>query len=158
MVSWLENTVHLSQYSDVFRNHKITGRHLPQIAVNTNQFLQTTLLVNNSKHKQKIQLRAMDVILFGPPVGSGYWKDALLVLSIALSICGVVYALRQRQTAQRKIDSFLEDFRIKEEELSKLKAKLESEKALDEAVGENSTDSVPTPPSDEDSLPSVFSR
>ena len=161
MVSWLENTVGLPQYSETFHLYKITGRHLPQIAINTDQILQNLLLITNSKHKQKIQLRAMDVVLFGPPVGSGYWKDALLALSVALSVCGVLYALRQRQVSQSKIDSFLEDFRVKEEELSKLKSKLEIEKTMGETEDHDSRslDSAPTPPSEEDvALSSVFSR
>lgn len=158
VVSWLENSVHLSQYSEMFLYHKITGRHLPQLAVNTNQILQNLLLVSNSKHKQKIQLRAMDVVLFGPPIGSGYWKDAVLVLSLALSVCGVVYALRQRYLAQSKIDSFLDDFRVQEAELSKLKSKLELEKTINDEEENASMDSAPTPPSEEDSLSTVFSR
>lgn len=142
----------------MFHYHQITGRHLPQLAVNTNQILQSLLLVSNHQHKNKIQLRAMDVVLFGPPIGSGYWKDAVLALSLVLSVCGVLYALRQRYLAQSKIDSFLDDFRVKEEELSKLKSKLELERTLNDEEENGSTDSIPTPPSEDDSLPTVFSR
>ncbi len=98
------------------------------------------------------------MVLFGPPVGSGYWKDALLAISITLSVCGLLYALRQRYLAQSRIDSFLKDLRVKEEELSKLKCKLELETAVDEGGDSISSDSVPTPPSEEESLSTVFSR
>ena len=40
-----------------------------RIANNTGQVLQATLGITDSQHKQKIQLRAMDVVLFGPPNG-----------------------------------------------------------------------------------------
>ncbi len=142
----------------MFLYHKITGRHLPQLAVNTNQILQNLLLVTNNKHKQKIQLRAMDVVLFGPPIVSGYWKDAVLAISLALSVFGVLYALRQRYLAQSRIDSFLEDLRGKEEELSKLKSKLELEKTLNDEEDHTCTESITPPSSDDDSLPTVFSR
>ena len=162
VVSWLEKSVGLPQYADTFRYNKITGRHLPKIAINADQILQNVLLIVNSQHKQKIQLRAMDVVLFGPPTASGYWKDAMLVLSFTLSVLGVVYALRQRQMAQSKIDSFLDDFRIKEEELSKLKSKLELEEALnreDDIDGSSgSPGSVATPPQEVEDvvLPDFF--
>ena len=53
-----------------------------------------------------------------------------MTLSILLCVSGVVYALRQRWIAQSRIDSFLEDFRAKEEELTKLREKLEHEERV----------------------------
>ena len=100
----------------------------------------------------------MDVVLFGPPIVSGYWKDAVLAISLALSVFGVLYALRQRYLAQSRIDSFLEDLRGKEEELSKLKSKLELEKTLNDEEDHTCTESITPPSSDDDSLPTVFSR
>lgn len=55
------------------------------------------------------------------PVSPSYWKDAVLVLSITLSLLGVLYALRQRHSAQSRIDTFLESIRVYERELSELK-------------------------------------
>jgi len=142
--------VGLPEYSGVFRTEGITGHHLPQLASNTT-ILKTLLQVKNSQHRQKIQLRAMDVVLFGPPSGLGYWKDAIVVLSIVLCVCGIVYALRQRQVAQYRIDSFLDDFQGKEKELSELKMKLEVEKESSEAA-DGSSDTDPLPSSEDNGL------
>ena len=94
--------------------------------------LKNVLLITDSQHKQKIQLRAMDVILFGPPVGSGHWKDAISLFSVTISVIGILFALRQRRSAQSRIDSFLEDMREKEKELDVLKSKLEASQSQEE--------------------------
>lgn len=137
VIFWLNDHVHLPQYTETFRRHKITGRLLPKVATNSEQILQSVLLIVDSQHRQKIQLRAMDVILFGPPRSSGYWKDIIMTLSILLCMGGVMYALRQRWIAQSRIDSFLEDYLMKKEELTKLRAKLECQ----EMSMEETTDS-----------------
>ena len=100
------------------------------MATNSEQVLQSVLLIVNSQHRRKIQLRAMDLILFGPPRSSGYWKDVIMTLSILLCMAGLMYALRQRWIAQSRIDSFLEDYLMKKEELTKLRAKLERQEML----------------------------
>ena len=46
-----------------------THTHTHRIANNTNQILKSVMLISDNQHKQKIQLRAMDVVLFGPPNG-----------------------------------------------------------------------------------------
>ena len=48
-----------------------------------------------------------------------------MTLSILLCVSGVLYASRQRWIAQSRIDSFLKDYQTKEEELTKLRSKLE---------------------------------
>ena len=147
VVFWLTNHVHLPQYAEVFRRHKITGRLLPKVATNSGQVLQSVLLISDSQHRQKIQLRAMDAILFGPPRTSGYWKDIIMTLSILLCAWGVLYALRQRWIAQSRIDSFLEDCRQKEEELTKLRSKLEiQEMAIAEETDSGKGESSESPP------------
>ena len=47
----------------------------------------------------------------------------VLVLSSTLCLLGLVYALRQRQVAQSKIDTFLKNIKVYERELSELKEK-----------------------------------
>ena len=126
MLDWLENYVELPQYADTFRRQHITGRQLPSIAINSGQILQNVLSIMDSQHKQKIQLRAMDVVLFGPPAQRGHWKDIILKISVVLIVCGSIYALRQRRVSKLRIDSFMEDLRLKEEEIRKLKSKFET--------------------------------
>lgn len=150
VVFWLKNHVHLPQYVEAFRRHEITGRLLPKLATNSGQILQSVLLIADSQHRQKIQLRAMDAVLFGPPRTAGYWKDIIMTLSILLCVWGVLYALRQRWIVQSRIDSFLEEYRTKEEELTKLRSKLElQEMIMAEATDSGKEDkSKVSPPSD----------
>ena len=41
-----------------------------RIAINSEGIIQFDLGVSDSSHKRKLGLRAMDVILFGPPIGT----------------------------------------------------------------------------------------
>jgi len=41
-----------------------------RLAVSNMQYLTSTLGIKDPIHKQKIQLKAMDVVLFGPPKGN----------------------------------------------------------------------------------------
>jgi len=43
-----------------------------RIAINSEGIIQFDLGVGDSSHKKKLGLRAMDVILFGPPIGTEY--------------------------------------------------------------------------------------
>lgn len=126
VLEWLESYVELPQYSSAFRENQITGRQLPYVAINSGLILQNSLLITDSRHKKKIQLRAMDIILFGPPVKHGHWKDTILKISAFLIVCSTIYALRQRQVSKSRIDSFIEDLRLKEEEVKRLKSKFEA--------------------------------
>ena len=126
VLDWLEHYVELPEYTETFRRHHITGRQLPHIAINSGQILQNTLSITDSQHKQKIQLRAMDVILFGPPVQRGHWKDIILKISVVLIVCGSIYAFRQSRLSKLHMDSFMEDLRQKEEEVKRLKSKFEA--------------------------------
>lgn len=125
VLDWLEHSVELPQYASTFKHLQITGRQLPYIAINSGQILQNILFITDSQHKQKIQLRAMDIVLFGPPVHRGHWKDAILVVSVILCVCGVVYALRQRMLSKSHMDSFMADLKLKEEEVKRLKSRFE---------------------------------
>ena len=115
----------LPEYSNSFAENSITGRQLPHIAINAGQILQNTLSITDGQHKQKLQLRAMDVVLFGPPV-KAHWKDTILKVLVFFTICGVICVLWQRKASKARIDSFMEDLRQKEEEVKKLKSKFET--------------------------------
>jgi stromal interaction molecule 1 len=68
-VEWLVQSVQLPQYVRLFRQHKINGRILPRLAVNNLHYVSSVLGIKDPIHKQKIALKAMDVVLFGPPRG-----------------------------------------------------------------------------------------
>lgn len=149
VLNWLEHYVELPQYSSVFIKNQITGRQLPHIAINSGQILQNPLLITDSKHRQKIQLRAMDVVLFGPPVQRGRWKDTILEISVVFVFCGVIYALWQRRRSKAYIDSFMEDLRLKEEEIRRLTSKFEAiEQELTDSPGNECQEDTedPSPP------------
>lgn len=69
---WLAQSVQLPQYVNLFKKHKITGRVLPRLAVNNMHFVSNVLGIKDPIHKQKIALKAMDAVLFGPPRGKFY--------------------------------------------------------------------------------------
>lgn len=69
-IEWLTTSVELPQYVSTFVEHRVTGATLPRLAVGNFQYLSTVLGIKDPIHKQKIALKAMDVVLFGPPKGS----------------------------------------------------------------------------------------
>nr|XP_054755560.1 stromal interaction molecule homolog [Lytechinus pictus] len=66
---WLEDSVDLPQYAERFQNNGIEGSALPRLAANSHQFMSTILGITDPLHRQKISVKAMDVVLFGPPKG-----------------------------------------------------------------------------------------
>lgn len=52
-----------------------------RLAVNNMQYLSNVLGIKDPIHKQKIALKAMDVVLFGPPKGKQLLKDHFSVNS-----------------------------------------------------------------------------
>lgn len=66
---WLAMSVELPQYIPTFVEHRVTGATLPRLAVSNSQYLSVVLGIKDPIHKQKIALKAMDVVLFGPPKG-----------------------------------------------------------------------------------------
>lgn len=86
---WLVMNVELPQYVPTFIQHRVTGATLPRyvyrkktqdffethfivfrLAVNNMHYLGNVLGIKDPIHKQKISLKAMDVVLFGPPKGN----------------------------------------------------------------------------------------
>jgi stromal interaction molecule 1 len=66
---WLIQSVQLPQYVGLFKKYKITGSVLPRLAVNNMHYINNVLGIKDTIHKQKIALKAMDAVLFGPPRG-----------------------------------------------------------------------------------------
>ncbi|KAH9582927.1 Stromal interaction molecule, variant 2 [Schistosoma haematobium] len=83
---WLVSLVDLPQYVDLFRQHNLDGRSLPRLAMQNMSYLTDVLGIQNPIHKKKLMLRALDIILFGPPrqpvLVSG--NVSLVTLSIGL--------------------------------------------------------------------------
>ncbi|VDK68045.1 unnamed protein product [Litomosoides sigmodontis] len=98
MVNWLESTVRLPQYSSVFIGMEIDGRALPRMAVANSTYMLSDLGIKNSVHKQKLRLKALDIVLFGFSGGNtSRIKDiALSVLVIVLVT--VLFVLKMQRT------------------------------------------------------------
>ncbi|ESN94497.1 hypothetical protein HELRODRAFT_151351, partial [Helobdella robusta] len=65
VVDWLDVHVDLHQYSQLFKLHDVNGKLLPRLASTIHNPLYTMLGIRNIIHKQKIALKAADIVLFG---------------------------------------------------------------------------------------------
>ncbi|KAH8355504.1 hypothetical protein KR093_000346, partial [Drosophila rubida] len=107
---WLSQSVQLPQYVDLFKLHKVTGAALPRLAVNNLHYVSNVLGIKDPIHKQKISLKAMDVVLFGPPRETGTrWKDYILVTLLLSAIIGCWYAYQQNKNAKRHLRRMAQD-------------------------------------------------
>ena len=91
-------------------------------------FLTKVLGVTNPIHRSKITLKAMDVVLFGPPRDpSSTTKDIILTSLLVIAITGLAYAYRQNKKSQaylRRMMSDMEGLSKAEETLKDLQEKL----------------------------------
>lgn len=97
-------------------------------------YVSTVLGIKDPIHKQKIALKAMDVVLFGPPRGiqiillfffetlnifkcslsvvsetGTRWKDYILVTLLLSAIIGCWYAYQQNKNAKRHLRRMAQD-------------------------------------------------
>ncbi|XP_049878372.1 stromal interaction molecule homolog isoform X3 [Pectinophora gossypiella] len=108
-VEWLSQSVDLPQYKTIFLQHKVTGATLPRLAVNNMQYLSNVLGIKDPIHKQKLALKAMDVVLFGPPKEGSRWKDWLLVSLLLGALFGGWAALRAGRASRDQLKRMLRD-------------------------------------------------
>ncbi|KAK4886802.1 hypothetical protein RN001_003073 [Aquatica leii] len=106
---WLAISVELPQYVNNFLQHKINGAMLPRLAVNNMQLL-SSLGIKDPIHKQKIALKAMDVVLFGPPKDhQPHWKDLTLIVLIIGGGIGMWYAVQQNKKFKNHLNRMNKD-------------------------------------------------
>ncbi|XP_067121401.1 stromal interaction molecule homolog isoform X2 [Centruroides vittatus] len=135
-IEWLVSSVELPQYVKNFQENAVTGTTLPTMAVNMH-FLNSVLGIKDSIHKHKIALKAMDVVLFGPPRHHNYVKDVLLVFSLVIAIGGCWFAYVQHKYAQthmRKMMTDMESLQRAEETLLEVQKELDKAKIEHESV------------------------
>lgn len=141
---WLIQSVQLPQYVNLFKKHKINGRVLPRLAVNNLHFVSNVLGIKDPIHKQKIALKAMDAVLFGPPRETGTrWKDVVLVTLLLTAIIGSWYAYQQNKNAKghlKRMARDMEQLHKAEKELSKMQTELERARLEQENVGKEKMD------------------
>lgn len=124
-VNWLVKNVELPQYELNFGRHAVDGAKLPQVAVGSS-YLSKVLGVSNPIHRSGITLKAMDVVLFGPPKEIlSSWKDTILTILLLVATSCLLYAFRLNKRSQehlRKMASDMESLTKAEEELETLQA------------------------------------
>ncbi|KAL5278617.1 STIM2 family protein [Megaselia abdita] len=141
---WLAQSVQLPQYVDLFKKNQVSGAALPRLAVNNMHYVSNVLGIKDPIHKQKIALKAMDVVLFGPPRETGHrWKDYILVTLLLSAIIGCWYAYQQNKNAKRHLRRMAKDMeglQRAEQSLSEMQKELERARIEQENVATEKQD------------------
>ncbi|XP_061664832.1 stromal interaction molecule 2 [Syngnathoides biaculeatus] len=134
-VQWLKESVELPQYEKNFRDFHVTGNTLPRIAANEPSFLSVQLKVSDQRHKQKLNLKALDAVLFGPPLRPQHnWtKDFVLTISIVIGVGGCWFAYAQNKSSKVHVSQMMKDLEsLQNAEQSLLDLQSRLEKAQEE--------------------------
>ncbi|XP_069058239.1 stromal interaction molecule 2 [Pleurodeles waltl] len=140
-LQWLHEFVELPQYENTFRDHTVKGTTLPRIAVNEPVFMISQLKILDRSHRQKLALKALDVVLFGPLTRPPHnWvKDFILTISIVIGVGGCWFAYTQGKTSKEHISQMMKDL----ESLQNAEQSLtELQERLEQAQEENRTVAV----------------
>ncbi|XP_037604067.1 stromal interaction molecule 1-like isoform X2 [Sebastes umbrosus] len=126
---WLIISVELPQYIDTFRKHHLDGKALPRLAVKNTTLAVSVLKILDRSHAQKLQLKALDIVLFGPPPGRhSRWKDLVLGVSILMALGGCWFAYVQTRKSRDdlgRLSKDLEGLQRAEQSLQDLQDKLQ---------------------------------
>ncbi|XP_051912926.1 stromal interaction molecule 2 isoform X2 [Hippocampus zosterae] len=134
-VQWLKESVELPQYEKNFRDFRVTGNTLPRIAANEPSFLSMQLKVSDQRHKQKLNLKALDAVLFGPPLRPhhNWMKDFVLAISIVIGVGGCWFAYVQNKSSKVHMSQMMRDLEsLQNAEQSLLDLQSRLEKAQEE--------------------------
>lgn len=136
-VYWLVNYVELPEYSQLFIEHSVNGTLLPRLAADSH-FI-SRLGITDPSAKNKISIKAMDVVLFGPPKlgNTSKARDIIvtIVIVIAISSCYVFYSrLCASQKTLSDMKSSLETLQKAEDQMLELQQELNKALKVQEAV------------------------
>ncbi|KAK2863083.1 hypothetical protein Q5P01_002616 [Channa striata] len=134
-VVWLKESVELPQYEKNFREFRVTGNTLPRIAANEPSFMSMQLKILDQRHKQKLNLKALDAVLFGPPLRPqhNWMKDFVLMVSIVIGVGGCWFAYVQNKSSKVHISKMMKDLEsLQHAEQSLLDLQSRLEKAQEE--------------------------
>ncbi|XP_054916219.1 stromal interaction molecule 2 isoform X4 [Poeciliopsis prolifica] len=140
-VQWLKESVELPQYEKNFRDFRVTGNTLPRIAANEPSFMSMQLRILDQRHKQKLNLKALDAVLFGPPLRPQHnWvKDFVLMVSIVIGVGGCWFAYIQNKSSKVHISQMMKDLESLQNAEQSL---LDMQSRLEKAQEENRTVAV----------------
>ncbi|XP_043548505.1 stromal interaction molecule 1-like [Chiloscyllium plagiosum] len=84
---------------------------MPRLAVNNLTLACSLLKVNDRSHRQKLQLKALDTVLFGPPLLTrhNHLKDFMLVVSIVIGVGGCWFAYIQNRYSKEHMKKMMKD-------------------------------------------------
>uniref|UniRef100_A0A3Q2CCV6 Stromal interaction molecule 1a n=1 Tax=Cyprinodon variegatus TaxID=28743 RepID=A0A3Q2CCV6_CYPVA len=127
---WLISYVELPQYVDAFRKLAFNGSVMPRLAVKNATLTVSILKILDRSHVQKLQLKALDTVLFGPPLMNrhNHLKDFMLVVSIVIGMGGCWFAYIQNRYSKdhmKKMMKDLEGLQRAEQSLHDLQQKLQ---------------------------------
>ncbi|XP_034033470.1 stromal interaction molecule 1-like isoform X2 [Thalassophryne amazonica] len=129
VADWLRLSVELPQYTESFRRHQLDGKALPRLAVKNTTLTVSLLKIVNRSHSRKLQLKALDMVLFGPPPGrQNHWKDVVLSVSILMGLGGCWFAYVQTRKSRDDMEKLMKDLeglQTAEENLLDLQDKLQ---------------------------------
>uniref|UniRef100_A0A3Q3IFC6 SAM domain-containing protein n=1 Tax=Monopterus albus TaxID=43700 RepID=A0A3Q3IFC6_MONAL len=107
-VQWLKESVELPQYERNFRDFQVTGNTLPRLAqLAFTSLLTAVLKILDQRHKQKLNLKALDAVLFGPQ--HNWMKDFILMVSIVIGVGGCWFAYVQNKSSKVHISKMMKD-------------------------------------------------
>ncbi|RVE65009.1 hypothetical protein OJAV_G00131940 [Oryzias javanicus] len=130
VVEWLIACVELPQYVDAFRKMNFNGSIMPRLAVKNTTLTLSILKILDRSHVQKLQLKALDTVLFGAPLMNrhNHLKDFMLVVSIVIGMGGCWFAYIQNRYSKdhmKKMMKDLEGLQRAEQSLHDLQQKLQ---------------------------------
>ncbi|XP_074870189.1 stromal interaction molecule 1 isoform X4 [Carettochelys insculpta] len=111
VVQWLITYVELPQYEETFRKLQLSGHSMPRLAINNATMMGTVLKMTDRSHRQKLQLKALDTVLFGPPLLTrhNHLKDFMLVVSIVIGVGGCWFAYIQNRYSKEHMKRMMKD-------------------------------------------------
>lgn len=108
-VDWLSHNIDLPQYAQLFINNHVDGTKLP-LAASDNSYLSKKLGITNPIHRSKISLKAMDVVLFGPPKEPTNWlKDIILSMLLVALVSALIWAYNQKKRSEEHLFKMMKD-------------------------------------------------
>ncbi|KAL4648527.1 stromal interaction molecule 1-like isoform X3 [Arapaima gigas] len=111
VVEWLITYVELPQYVEAFRKMQLNGSAMPRLAVKNVTLTQSVLKILDRSHVQKLQLKALDTVLFGAPLMNrhSHLKDFMLVVSIVIGMGGCWFAYIQNRYSKDHMSKMMKD-------------------------------------------------
>ncbi|KAL0973424.1 hypothetical protein UPYG_G00203410 [Umbra pygmaea] len=130
VVKWLITYVELPQYVEAFQKMQFNGSVMPRLAVKNATLTMSILKMLDRSHIQKLQLKALDTVLFGAPLMNkhNHLKDFMLVVSIVIGIGGCWFAWIQNRYSKdhmKKMMTDLDGLQRAEQSLIDLQKKLQ---------------------------------